>query len=181
MPENALLRFRCKSNSTAECFLEGPFARQARRPKPKKEVCSCIVTSEFQVVVLVPSAVNSRGRTQEVKGDLFDKHGSEMRSSSTGLLCKYFTGLFPLHREFAARCSAISQVKVDQGLIRYTCVCGKLFEVFDGFLVKSYGDSLFEQTRIRVLSSLRKIVVLPHNDHLFQYCSCNPSSHPTRS
>jgi len=106
------------------------------------------------VIVLVRPAANSSGRTQEVNGDLFDKHGSLMRSSSTGLLCKYFTGLFPLHREFAARCSAISQVKVDQGLIRYTCVCGKLFEVFDGFLVKPDGDLPFKKTRVRVLPGL---------------------------
>jgi hypothetical protein len=47
MAENALLRYRCRSNSTAEYFLDGPFARQKCRSKLQRRSAFASLLQNF--------------------------------------------------------------------------------------------------------------------------------------
>lgn len=73
--------------------------------------------------------------------------------------------LLPRHLELSSVVSAVSQVKVDQGLIRDSFIFSQRFEVVDGATIDVDGDLLLQPARIRVLSRIQfaDVVFISHN------------------
>jgi len=71
------------------------------------------------------------------------------------------------------RGGTISQVEIDQGLIRDADLLCEILEVADRALIHSERDLTLELPRIGVLLCLRKIVFFSHGNHLSQYCFCS--------
>ena len=72
----------------------------------------------------------------------------------------------PLEIELAMRCRAISQIQIDQALIRDAYVQRNRLEIVDAFLVQANGDLLLELRSVWVLDCFRKIVFGTHGVHL---------------
>src|SRR5438105_1672287 len=68
----------------------------------------------------------------------------------------------PLNRWATLMQSAVSQVEIDEILIRHTEIGRHLFEVFYGCRVQPNGDLTLELLGVRILSGFRKIVFTSH-------------------
>ena len=73
--------------------------------------------------------------------------------------------LLPRHLELALVVGAVSQIKVDQGLIRDSFGFGQGLEVVDGAAIDVDGDLLLQPARIGVLSRIQfaDVVFISHN------------------
>ena len=57
-------------------------------------------------------------------------------------------------------CSTIPEVKVNQGLIRYSHGIGHFLEIVNGSAIKIDGDLLFQSARIRVFPRIQLIYIV---------------------
>jgi len=70
------------------------------------------------------------------------------------------------------RFHAISQIEINQGLVRDVSLFGQPLEIVDDLFLKPEGDLPFELAGIRVLLGFAEIVFFSH-DSLLSYCAAS--------
>ncbi len=68
----------------------------------------------------------------------------------------------PLQIQLPLRSRTVSQVEIDERLVRNPGFLGELLEVVHGWRVQADGYALLEALRVGVLSGFRKIVFCSH-------------------